>query len=139
MRLSAKKDAPKSASPTEWSEFRSASKMSTTFSPTSIRRSRRFDLAHSHHRLFDPIQVRRVAVADGDLNALRNFIRMQPTERIAQRSEGARRSLDDKQILGRSLNLALPAIDRFDTGNDVDASCEPPLDQRMSNRSRLFH
>jgi len=46
--------------------------------------------------------------------------------------------LDHEQPFGCRLDLALPAIDRFNLGNDVDAGGQLPLHERMSDAPSLF-
>src|SRR5208337_83366 len=63
---------------------------------------------------------------------------MQLRQSLAQAFESLRRGLDQEQPLGCRLHLALPAIDRFNFGSDVDAGCQLPLHQRLCDAAGLF-
>ena len=54
---------------------------------------------------------------------------MEFAERIAQPIEHSGRGLDDEQAFRGGLHLVLPAIHRFDLGNDVDAGRQAALYQ----------
>src|ERR1700674_2811683 len=63
---------------------------------------------------------------------------MHCSENVAQTNGSCCRRLDHKQPLRCRLDLALPAIYRFNLGNDVDAGCELPLNQRKRDASGFF-
>src|SRR5208282_3488022 len=56
---------------------------------------------------------------------------MQLTQSLAHTIESVYRRLDYEQPLRRRLDLALPAIYRFNLGSDVDACRQLPVNQRM--------
>src|SRR5437868_9773599 len=63
---------------------------------------------------------------------------MELSQCLAQAVESACRRLDYEQPLRCRLDLALPAIYRFNLGSDVDARCQLPLNQRVCDAPGLF-
>ena len=63
---------------------------------------------------------------------------MQLTQSITQTIESVYRRLDYEQPLRCRLDLALPAINRFNLRNDVDAGRQLPLNQRMGDAPGFF-
>src|SRR5215472_6359618 len=62
---------------------------------------------------------------------------MQLADRIAHAFKSSGRGLDYQQPLRGALDLALPAVYRFDLRHNVDACCKLPLHQRLSKLTSL--
>src|ERR1039458_1854497 len=63
---------------------------------------------------------------------------MQLTQSLAHTIESVYRGFDYEQPLRCRLDLAFPAIYRFNLGSDVDAGCQLPVNQRMRDAPGFF-
>jgi len=63
---------------------------------------------------------------------------MQLTQSLPHTIESVYRRFDYEQPLRCRLDLALPAIYRFNLGSDVDAGCQLPVNQRMRDAPGFF-
>src|SRR5271169_1654391 len=158
MLASAKKFAARSASPTAWCASPLVSRTWTISWPTSSRRWRRssrswrdgrpsrpagrgrpaLHRSPSPYRLPNPLQVGRTSIFDANLDALRKLVGMELTQHVTQAIKNLGCRLDHEQPLRCRLDLPLPAIDRFNLGNDVDAGGELALNQRMGDAASLI-
>lgn len=84
----------------------------------------------------DPIEIRRVAGYYWDGNQLGKFVRMQPQQSFSQRFDAVQSGFDQQQDLGIIVQCTLPAIDRTQSGNDIDASGKSFLNQRACDLRR---
>ena len=78
------------------------------------------------HRLLgvvvDPVQIGRQAGVYWDCHDFRKFIRVERSETLLKFGITAGIAFDYKQIFAAGLDLVMPAVDRFNARDDVDAS-----------------
>ena len=78
----------------------------------------------------DPIEVALVARGDGQHDELRRVVRMFGNDEFLERLEFRLGGFENDQHLGARLNLVLPPIVRFDSGNLVRAGDETGFEGR---------
>lgn len=80
-----------------------------------------FALGLCGNRLRDPIEIRRIAILDGQRDDLGDAVGMILADELAQIVDAAGARLDHQQIFGVLANLAFPLVDRLDLGHNVHA------------------
>lgn len=90
------------------------------------------------NRLRDPIQILRAPILDHNRDAFRKIVRMQFPNGVAHIRKFLVGGLDQQQPFRAGFHLTLPAIDRFNLGNDIHARCETIPDQMVRNFARFI-
>src|SRR5437588_9034343 len=83
-----------------------------------------------------PSEVSFVASADGQHDELRRVVRMLFDDKFLERLELRSGGFENDQHFGARLNLALPPIVRFDSGNQVRAGDEAGFEGRVCKQAR---
>src|SRR6266700_1934248 len=124
-----------SASRKGWFACPSASKTSKTSSPTWTRRCFTFSYA-----VAQPPQITGRALGNRKRDKLGHIVTVQPLHFPFQLNKSFRCSLHHQQIFPRSLELAVPRVERFDGAhNKIDARRKPLANYRARDLPAFRH
>ena len=88
-------------------------------------------------RLPHPLEVRLVAVGDGEDDELGDFVGVELADAVPERVEAVAGGLDDDLALGFLLDAAFPAVDRVHRREQVDAGREAFFQQGATERGAV--
>ena len=90
------------------------------------------------HVIEDPSAVCIRDLIRGEGDDFRHFVGVQFGERLLESWEDGAGGFENGENFGGGFDFSLPAVDRFHSGDEIDARCELPFHKGCANLTRLF-